>query len=96
MLNHRTIPASVVTELPLKLARKCVDALGAALFEAEGISHTINVKNEEEVASVCAGKEFGLLRTISGKVFILKFIQFFKLIFKLTGVLLWESCISWR
>lgn len=68
MLNHKTAPASLVTELPLKLARKCVDAIGIASFESDGVSHAVNAGNEEEVAMVCAGKEFGLLRTTSGKV----------------------------
>ncbi|KAB0796834.1 hypothetical protein PPYR_10895 [Photinus pyralis] len=69
MLNHKTVPASLITELPLKLARKCVDALGIASYESDIVSHTVNVGNEEEVATVCGGKEFGLLRTTSGKVF---------------------------
>lgn len=68
MLNHKTIPASLVTELPLKLARKCVDSLGVASFEGDGVAHAINAGNEEEIATVCSGKEFGLLRTTSGKV----------------------------
>ncbi|KAK9891452.1 hypothetical protein WA026_014685 [Henosepilachna vigintioctopunctata] len=45
ILNQNTVPASLVSELPLKLAR-----------------------NDEEIASICAGKEFGLIRTLSGKV----------------------------
>ncbi|KAL3283879.1 hypothetical protein HHI36_018048 [Cryptolaemus montrouzieri] len=73
MLNQNTVPASLVSELPLKLARKCVDVLGIAPFEDEGLSHTVNTGNDEEIASICAGKEFGLIRTVSGKVSIRRF-----------------------
>lgn len=68
LLNQNTAPAVLVSELPLKLARKCVDSLGYASFEEEANSYTININTEEEVATVCAGKEFGLLRTVTGKV----------------------------
>ncbi|CAH1132864.1 unnamed protein product [Ceutorhynchus assimilis] len=68
VLNQNTSPAALISELPLKLARKCVDALGYASFEEEANSYTINLNTEEEVASVCAGKDFGLLRTVTGKV----------------------------
>ncbi|KAF5304147.1 hypothetical protein FQA39_LY01932 [Lamprigera yunnana] len=69
LLNPKTIPASLVTEIPLKLARKCVDALGVSSYENDEMTHTVNVGNEEEIATICGGKEFGLLRTTSGKVF---------------------------
>lgn len=68
MLNNSTLPASLVSELPLKLARKCVDSLGMAPYEEEGQYNAINPGNDEEVVSVCAGKDFGLVRTNSGKV----------------------------
>lgn len=71
MLNQNVAPASLLTELPLKLARKCVEVLGTSPFEEEGISsHTVNTGMDEEVSFVCAGKEFGLIRTCSGKVFV--------------------------
>lgn len=70
MLNQNVAPASLLTELPLKLARKCVEVLGTSSFDEEGVSsHTVNTGMEEEVSFVCAGKEFGLIRTCSGKVF---------------------------
>ncbi|KAL1517024.1 hypothetical protein ABEB36_000844 [Hypothenemus hampei] len=69
LLNQNTAPASLVSELPLKLARKCVECLGQSPFEEEGNSYPINVNVEEEVATVCSGKDFGLLRTVTGKVF---------------------------
>ncbi|KAJ8937054.1 hypothetical protein NQ314_012048 [Rhamnusium bicolor] len=68
MLNQNASPASVVSELPLKLARKCVEVLGVASFEEEIGSYTVNTGNEEEVATICAGKDFGLIRTVMGKV----------------------------
>lgn len=69
LLNQNVSPASLVNELPLKLARKCIEALGSAPFEEEVNSNSIAISSEEEIVSVCAGKEFGLVRTVSGKVF---------------------------
>ncbi|CAH0546546.1 unnamed protein product [Brassicogethes aeneus] len=68
LLNQNTVPASVVSELPLKLARKCVDVFGAASYEEEAGAYTLNIGSEEEVAMICAGKEFGLVKTVNGKV----------------------------
>lgn len=68
MLNQNLVPAALVSELPLKLARKCVEAFGVAAFEEEPSPQGISTGLEEEIASVCMGKEFGLIRTISGKV----------------------------
>jgi E3 ubiquitin-protein ligase MYCBP2 len=68
ILNQHATPASLVNELPLKLARKCVDAFGVAPFDEEGNSHTVNTGSEDEIATICAGKEFGLIKTTSGKV----------------------------
>ncbi|XP_017786826.1 PREDICTED: E3 ubiquitin-protein ligase MYCBP2-like isoform X2 [Nicrophorus vespilloides] len=68
MLNHTTVPASLALELPLKLARKCIDVLGTAPFEEEPQFHTVNSCNDEEIATICAGKEFGLIKTVNGKV----------------------------
>lgn len=59
-----------MSELPLKLARKCVDVYGIAPFEEEGSFHTVNTGLDEEISAICAGKEFGLIRTTSGKVII--------------------------
>lgn len=68
MLNQNVVPASVISELPLKLARKCVDVLGTTTIEDEGLSHTVNTGTDEEIATISAGKEFGIIRTVSGKV----------------------------
>lgn len=67
-LNQNTSPASVVTELPLKLVKKCVEVFGAATFEDEIGSCSFNIGNEEEIAAISFGKEFGLIRTFTGKV----------------------------
>lgn len=67
-LNPNTNPAVLVNELPLKLARKCVDVLGVAAFEEEGVPNPVNTGTDEEIATIAAGKEFGLIRTTSGKV----------------------------
>lgn len=68
MLNHSLLPATLVSELPLKLARKCIDILGTASFEEEDQPFTFSPCNDEEVAAICAGKDFGLIRTSNGKV----------------------------
>lgn len=68
MLNQNIVPAALVTELPLKLARKCVEAFGVAAFEDEAFPQGINAGLDEEITSVSMGKEFGLIRTMSGKV----------------------------
>lgn len=74
MLNQNVVPAALVTELPLKLARKCVEAFGVAAFEEEASPQSISTGLDEEIATICVGKEFGLIRTTSGKVHIYIFI----------------------
>lgn len=59
---------TVASELPLKLARKCVDIFGYAIFDEEQAIHTLNPGCDDEIAMVTAGKEFSLLKTVSGKV----------------------------
>jgi hypothetical protein len=61
---------TVASELPLKLARKCVDIFGYASFDEEQAVHTLNPGCDDEIATVTAGKEFGLLKTVSGKVYV--------------------------
>lgn len=74
MLNQNISPAALVSELPLKLARKCVDAFGVSSFDEENGTYTVNTGNEEEIATICTGKEFGLIKTVSGKVIFFKII----------------------
>lgn len=54
--------------MPLKLARKCVDVFGYAVFDEEQTTHTLNPGCDDEIVTVTAGKEFALLKTVSGKV----------------------------
>ncbi|XP_076245488.1 MYC binding protein highwire [Calliopsis andreniformis] len=67
-INTLSNPVTVASELPLKLARKCVDVFGYAAFDEEQAVHTLNPGCDDEIATVTAGKEFGLLKTVSGKV----------------------------
>lgn len=59
---------TVTSELPLKLARKCVDVFGYASFDEDQSTYIINPRCDDEIAYVAAGKEFMLLRTVSGKL----------------------------
>ncbi|CAL1686165.1 unnamed protein product [Lasius platythorax] len=67
-INTLSNPVTVASELPLKLARKCVDIFGYASFDEEQTIHTLNPGCDDEIAMVTAGKEFGLLKTVSGKL----------------------------
>ncbi|KAH0954749.1 hypothetical protein HN011_008203, partial [Eciton burchellii] len=67
-INTLSNPVTVASELPLKLARKCVDIFGYASFDEEQAVHTLNPGCDDEIATVTAGKEFGLLKTVSGKL----------------------------
>ena len=67
-INTLSNPVTVASELPLKLARKCVDIFGYATFDEEQAIHILNPGYDDEIAMVTAGKEFGLLKTVSGKV----------------------------
>ncbi|XP_035719406.1 E3 ubiquitin-protein ligase MYCBP2-like isoform X2 [Vespa mandarinia] len=67
-INTLSNPVSFASELPLKLARKCVDIFGYAAFDEEQVVHTLNLGCDEEIAMVTAGKEFGVLKTMSGKI----------------------------
>ncbi|XP_043286736.1 E3 ubiquitin-protein ligase MYCBP2 isoform X2 [Venturia canescens] len=67
-INTLSNPVTVTSELPLKLARKCVDVFGWANFDEEQTAHTLSSGCDDEVAMVIAGKEFSLLKTMSGKI----------------------------
>lgn len=45
-----------------------MDIFGYAIFDEEQSVHTLNSGCDDEIAIVTAGKEFGLLKTVSGKV----------------------------
>ncbi|XP_063987126.1 E3 ubiquitin-protein ligase MYCBP2 isoform X2 [Diachasmimorpha longicaudata] len=67
-INTLSNPVTVTSELPLKLARKCVDVFGWATFDEELSVHTLNPTCDDEIIMVTAGKEFSLLKTASGKL----------------------------
>lgn len=67
-MNPASRPVVSVNELPLKLARKCLDVFGTASFDEDANIHTIHTGCDEETVVIAAGKEFGLARTHSGKV----------------------------
>ncbi|XP_054276655.1 E3 ubiquitin-protein ligase MYCBP2-like [Macrosteles quadrilineatus] len=67
-LNLSGGPVGAGAELPLKLARKCVDVFGTAAFDEDSNIHTLNTGCDDEVSTVTAGKDFCLIRTTSGKV----------------------------
>lgn len=68
IINTLSNSVTVASELPLKLARKCVDVFGYAAFDEEQTTHTLNPGCDDEIATVTAGKEFALIKTVSGKV----------------------------
>jgi E3 ubiquitin-protein ligase MYCBP2 len=68
MVNPASRPVVSVNELPLKVARKCLDVFGTASFDEDANIHTIHTGYDEETVIIAAGKEFGLARTNSGKV----------------------------
>ncbi|XP_063236464.1 E3 ubiquitin-protein ligase MYCBP2 isoform X2 [Bacillus rossius redtenbacheri] len=68
MLNMGARPMACVAELALKLARKCISVFGTCSFDEEPAARTLRTGCDEETASVAAGKDFGLVRTSSGKV----------------------------
>lgn len=61
-------PLAIGSELTLKLARKCVDVIGSSAMEEEASPRPLNTGCDEETASVAVGKEFSLVRTVSGRV----------------------------
>ncbi|CAB0004103.1 unnamed protein product [Nesidiocoris tenuis] len=67
-INPSSSPPSFISELPLKLARKCLVAFGYAAFDEETSLHPLNSGVEEETANIVSGKEFSLIRTTAGKV----------------------------
>ncbi|XP_031781072.1 E3 ubiquitin-protein ligase MYCBP2 isoform X6 [Nasonia vitripennis] len=67
-INTLSNPVTVTSELPLKLARKCVDVYGYASFDEDQATYILNPRCDDEIANVAAGKEFMLLKTVSGKL----------------------------
>ncbi|XP_046683725.1 E3 ubiquitin-protein ligase MYCBP2 isoform X4 [Homalodisca vitripennis] len=67
-LNPGGSPIYSVSELPLKLARKCLDVFGTASYDEESNIHSLNTGYDDEVSSIYGAREFCLLRTTSGKI----------------------------
>jgi len=69
-LSLNSNPMSVVADLPIKLARKCVEAFGSSLIEENGGERTqLDFGIDEEIAQVGIGREFALLLTTGGKLY---------------------------
>lgn len=68
MLNPASSPVVSISELPLKLARKCLHFHGAASYDDDSKNHSLQNAYEEDVVAITAGKDFGLIRTTMGKV----------------------------
>lgn len=67
-LNPNVKPVTITSELSLKLARKCIDVMGSSSFDEDSGNKTLNFDFDDEILSIVSGKEFGLIRTTSGKV----------------------------
>ncbi|XP_058809373.1 E3 ubiquitin-protein ligase MYCBP2-like [Phymastichus coffea] len=67
-INTLNNPVTVTSELPLKLARKCVDVFGYSPFDEDQPTYILNPHCDDEIGYVAAGKEFMLLKTLSGKL----------------------------
>ncbi|XP_043461333.1 E3 ubiquitin-protein ligase MYCBP2 isoform X1 [Leptopilina heterotoma] len=67
-INTLRNTVNVTSELPLKFAKQGIDVFGYAFFDEDQTAHVLNPGYDDEIASVAAGKEFALLRTISGKL----------------------------
>ncbi len=61
-------PMPLVSEIPLKLARKCLDVFGTGAFDTDVDIHTISTGSDEDAVSIAAGKDFALIRSTNGKV----------------------------
>ena len=70
-LSPTSSPMKVTGELPIKLARKCVELVGASVIEEATAGERFHVEFgvEDDVACVGSGKEFGLMLTSAGKLY---------------------------
>lgn len=66
-----------VKELPLKLARKCIEVVGAPFVEdapaaavaVRGKKHQVDFGSDDEMLTMQSGKDFTLLMTNQGRVY---------------------------
>nr|AOV18880.1 myc binding protein 2 [Lymnaea stagnalis] len=63
-----TPPMSQVNEVPLKLTRKCMDVMGSTSYDFTYEKRTVATGIDEDALAIVSGKDFSLLRTVSGKV----------------------------
>ena len=56
-------------EMPLKLARKCVDLFGTSILKEGEKQHSIDFGCEEEAVDVKVGKDFAFMLSQQGKLF---------------------------
>ncbi|XP_059170813.1 E3 ubiquitin-protein ligase MYCBP2-like isoform X4 [Physella acuta] len=61
-------PMSQVNEVPLKLTRKCMDVMGSTPFDFTYEKRTIATGFDEDALVIVSGKEFSLIKTVTGKV----------------------------
>ncbi|CAH1777009.1 unnamed protein product [Owenia fusiformis] len=61
-------PMPVISEIPLKLARKCLDVFGTASYDSQTDIHTLNTGYDEDSVNIAGGKDFCFIRTGSGKL----------------------------
>ena len=73
-LSPSTSPMVVTGDLPIKLARKCVELLGSSIIDeggggGAGERYHVEFGVDDEVNSVANGKEFSLMLTNNGKLY---------------------------
>ena len=74
-LSPSSNPMVVTGDLPIKLARKCVELIGSSIIDdgaaanVNGDRYHVEFGVDEEVSSVANGKEFSLMLTNTGKLY---------------------------
>ncbi|XP_041356631.1 E3 ubiquitin-protein ligase MYCBP2-like isoform X3 [Gigantopelta aegis] len=61
-------PMPMLSEIPLKLTRRCMDMFGSTSFDMDTDRRPINTGFDEDTSSILTGKDFGLIKTVGGKV----------------------------
>lgn len=65
-----TSPMKIVADLPIKLTRKCLEAIGSSLIEENATERTqIEFGIDDEISQVGIGREFALMLTTAGKLY---------------------------
>ncbi|KAK7473507.1 hypothetical protein BaRGS_00035260, partial [Batillaria attramentaria] len=66
--SPQSSPMKLLSEIPLKLTRKCLDVFGSSPIDAEVTRKTISTGFDEDSLTICSGKDFCLIKTVGGKV----------------------------